>query len=286
MKQVVLIVFDSVRLDHVGYNGYERDTTPNIDGMASKFNALVPAPILPITNSSAYAMLTGQTKQVLSGNKCPQNIKMLQRFMPRSMIGANHTLLFSALKWNLGWKYHYLMEAHPPFIRPCREIIRWFLESLRKESPCFTMLWFLETHAPYTADKSFDCFYNDDVPTIEGEVVYYDLTFPEPDFRRHMAQYDSSIHNLDDAIAPILAEANDDTLIIVCSDHGDYLGEHGFWFTHAGRPGPDILRPVFMSMSQPSPRDGGDVTILDIAPTVAEWLNIQKQDCWEGHSLL
>jgi len=36
MKNVVYITVDSLRADHVGFNGYDRDTTPNLDSVASE----------------------------------------------------------------------------------------------------------------------------------------------------------------------------------------------------------------------------------------------------------
>ncbi|WP_254280365.1 sulfatase [Haloarcula marina] len=36
MDNVLLVTIDSLRADHVGYHGYERDTTPNIDRLASE----------------------------------------------------------------------------------------------------------------------------------------------------------------------------------------------------------------------------------------------------------
>ena len=35
-RNVVLVVLDSVRADHVGAYGYERPTTPRLDALASK----------------------------------------------------------------------------------------------------------------------------------------------------------------------------------------------------------------------------------------------------------
>jgi arylsulfatase A-like enzyme len=35
MQNVVLVTIDSLRADHVGYHGYERDTTPNLDELAA-----------------------------------------------------------------------------------------------------------------------------------------------------------------------------------------------------------------------------------------------------------
>lgn len=314
MKNVIVVVFDSVRQDHLSCYGYPRDTSPNIDALAKKgscFNARVSEPINPITKSSAYGMLSGQSQQVLTADICPHNLPLLQQVVAPSLLASNHLLLFSGTKWNVGFKYGYLMEANPAFFRPCREITAWFMYWGLSGKPRFSLLWFNETHSEYRfKEATAERFIKDDVPTLSGDIVLYNYlelkkTSPDNpnycvDFRKHMAQYDAAIHNLDGAIGPILALADDDTLIIVCSDHGDYMGEFGHWFTHAWRDdhipveqrpealrqARDVLRPIFMVMSQPSPRNGGEATILDLAPTVAEWLDVQPLDFWEGKSLL
>jgi len=100
---------------------------------------------------------------------------------------------------------------------------------------------------------------------------------------------------LDDAIQPVLNLANDDVLALVCSDHGDFMGEYGHWFTHAWKDeegrydameARHVLRPIFLVSSQLSSRNNSKATILDIAPTVAEWHDIPQLSGWEGVSLL
>lgn len=61
MRNIVLITFDSLRADHTGYWGYERDTTPNLDEMAE--NGIVyRRGIAPAsrTNPSMAGIFTGE----------------------------------------------------------------------------------------------------------------------------------------------------------------------------------------------------------------------------------
>lgn len=50
-RSVVLVTFDSMRVDHAGYGGYDRDTTPTLDRMAREGlwfdNAIAPGPSTP-----------------------------------------------------------------------------------------------------------------------------------------------------------------------------------------------------------------------------------------------
>ena len=60
-RNVVLVTYDSLRADHCGHMGYERDTTPNPDGLADDGvafeNAIAPA---SRTNPSMAGILTGE----------------------------------------------------------------------------------------------------------------------------------------------------------------------------------------------------------------------------------
>lgn len=60
-RNIVLVTYDSLRADHCGYIGYERDTTPNLDAMAEKgisfTNAIAPA---SRTNPSMAGVMTGE----------------------------------------------------------------------------------------------------------------------------------------------------------------------------------------------------------------------------------
>ncbi|WP_164471776.1 sulfatase [Halosimplex salinum] len=60
-RNVVLVTYDSLRADHCGHWGYERDTSPNLDAMAETGvvyeNAIAPA---SRTNPSMAGILTGE----------------------------------------------------------------------------------------------------------------------------------------------------------------------------------------------------------------------------------
>jgi len=312
MKRVILIVFDSVRQDHLSCYGYGRKTTPNIDKLVEEsgsiFDAKVADSLLPGTAYSMYSILSGQTEIKPVKSVCPPlNVerKMIQQKAIPSLFGSNHILLFSGLKWDGGWNYKFLMERYPPLRVPAQHIVDWFWFVEREyesdyplERPHFSMLWLNDTHSPYVPDDSWKDFIDDNMPIVNimGDVRLYDPNLLKesggaPDFKKHMAYYDAAIHNLDNVIAPILQLKDEETLIIVCSDHGDWLGEYGHWFTHGMNLlesevtlAVSLLRPVFLVMSQPSTYK--TATLLDIAPTIATWLSIEPELFWEGKSLL
>jgi arylsulfatase len=61
MRNILLITFDSLRADHTGFMGYERDTTPTIDKMAQEGVTYENAvSVAPRTNMSMTSVMTGE----------------------------------------------------------------------------------------------------------------------------------------------------------------------------------------------------------------------------------
>lgn len=303
MRKAIVIVLDSVRQDHVGCYGYPRNTTPNIDKLAGQGTVLdgyIPEPMMPGTVAAAYSFLSGQDEQTLRVAECPQDIELLQTFLRPSLIASNHGMFCNVAGWNIGWDFHNLCESRPFEKLPGDYIVSWFLKAYTKMAPVFSLLWFVDTHALYLQDDSWKVFMNDAQPTVSGELRFYDPGLLKenngsPDFRKHMAYYDAAIHRVDAVIAPILDLADDETLIIVCADHGDFMGEFGHWFTHnyaAGPPGADyekvkeVLRPVPMVISQPVKGNFDRVNLMDMTATIANWTGVDRRDWWVGRPLL
>lgn len=76
MKNIILITFDSLRADHCGYCGYERETTPNVDSLAQEgigfTNAVSPA---SRTNPSMAGIFTGTPLVTRDQVSNPENSK-------------------------------------------------------------------------------------------------------------------------------------------------------------------------------------------------------------------
>jgi arylsulfatase A-like enzyme len=100
--------------------------------------------------------------------------------------------------------------------RPAAEINAAFLgwQATTRGRPFFAFLNYYDAHAPYQAPPAFGA------------------RFALPTDRRHMGEYDASIAYIDQEIDRLLQELQrrgvlDNTIVIVTSDHGEQLGEHG-----------------------------------------------------------
>jgi arylsulfatase A-like enzyme len=70
MDNILLITIDSLRADHVGYHGYERDVTPNIDALAAEGSRFLNAySHVGGTRYSFPSILTGVTPMMYGGHE-------------------------------------------------------------------------------------------------------------------------------------------------------------------------------------------------------------------------
>ncbi|HYD36491.1 MAG TPA: sulfatase-like hydrolase/transferase [Allosphingosinicella sp.] len=80
----------------------------------------------------------------------------------------------------------------------------------------------------------------------------------------------------------------DRTLIVINSDHGYNLGEHGGLVGAYSLYRESIWTPLLIVGPHPHlPRGRHDeiVTLLDVAPTLAELIGLREANPWQGHSL-
>lgn len=72
MNDILLVTVDSLRADHVGWHGYERDTTPNLDALADRSHtctntfahACSTRPSFPSILTSSYALMYGGYERI------------------------------------------------------------------------------------------------------------------------------------------------------------------------------------------------------------------------------
>ena len=162
----------------------------------------------------------------------------------------------------------------------------------RKEHPFLLVASFTHPHDPYEARPEFwDLYDHDaiDMPAVELpyeeqdpfsqrildgiEATGSDVTDEQVRNARHA--YYANVSYFDSKLGQIVAALEetgqlDDTIIIVCADHGDMLGERGLWykmnwFEHSAR--------VPLLMAGPGVKqgtDGGACSLIDILPTLMD----------------
>ncbi len=157
--------------------------------------------------------------------------------------------------------------------RVCAQARRWLGEWSSSEEPFFAFLHFMEPHIRYAAPGSYRHRHLPrGVPGARAERVNQDpwkfLTgrseMTEEDFDLLGRLYDGEISYVDQRVRQIVemlrtARLLDDTLLVVTSDHGENLGDHGF-MDHAYCLYDTLLRVPLIMRGPEGFSGGGRVT--------------------------
>jgi arylsulfatase A-like enzyme len=106
--------------------------------------------------------------------------------------------------------------------------------------------------------------------------------------------YDADIRHVDDYMGRLFRlleelDLSDRTVVILTSDHGEEFGEHGNWFHAKHLYGEIINVPLIIRLPDRFQRSGRvsvPVSLLDLAPTIAELAGAKRHESWGGTSLL
>jgi hypothetical protein len=99
--------------------------------------------------------------------------------------------------------------------------------------------------------------------------------------------YADEVRHVDEALTPFLAALADDTVVVLTSDHGEALGEHGAWGHGLNLYQEGVLVPLLARGPGVPPGDvDTPVQLLDLGPTVLELMGVAGADGMVGRSLL
>lgn len=184
--------------------------------------------------------------------------------------------------------------------------IRW-LEQHTKPGDDRFFLWvhYQDPHGPYMPPPEYEKRFERPLTSEaeiarggtnsgKGQVPLYQLLHEEQRPEPYRIRYDGEIRFFDDQFARLVEwlKANDlykDSLIVFTSDHGESLGEHGYWFCHGENVYreetrvpmivrfPDGSRRTASERTGRYARVGAFVGHLDLWPTVLEALGLKGE---------
>ena len=285
---VVLITIDTLRADHVGCYGYKQIKTPNIDGLAADGARFERAfAVVPVTLPSHTSMLTGTYPMLsgmhdFSGNKLsplqPTLASVLKQagYQTGAVIAA--AVLDSRFGLNQGFDFYY---DHFDFNR---------LDEANLDQ--------MERSGNVVADVALDWLAKNSQNKFFLWVHLYDPHFPyrppEPYSREYAAQpYDGEIAFADEQVGRLLRFLKEkgiyrNTVIVLCGDHGESLGEHGekthgFFIYNATMHVPLIIR---LPENAAARVVADPVSLVDLMPTVLGAVGLEIPSQVQGRSLL
>ncbi len=243
---IVLIVMDTTRPDHLSLYGHDRETSPHLSELARESRTFDQARSTSSWTSPAHAsMFTGlypgahgttQASWTLPDSLTTLAEVLSARGYTTASVSGN-PMLTEERGFAQGFA-HYVQTWWGPTARTdLRSLAE--IEALvaTLPSPYFLFVNLIGPHSPYdSCGPECERFTSDPFksPRANRWLEHYRGThvFSDEDLERLSDLYDAELRRADSIVGEIVGDVRargriDDTLLIVTSDHGENLGDHG-----------------------------------------------------------
>ncbi|MCE9638223.1 MAG: sulfatase [Planctomycetes bacterium] len=301
---------DTTRPDHLGCYGYARPTSPAIDALAARgvrfdrawSHAPETGPSLATVLTSRRAPATG-----VRGNaeRLDDSLPTLATVAKASGLRTGAFVSTVLLRrdvcgFDRGFDVYDDQMTDPCFghdraqriaERTVDAAVAWLGASAE---PSFCWVHLYEPHGPYTPPEPTPAL-DATRTTLEPQAIRkewvpaYQRVGDSLDAADYVDRYDREIAVMDRHLARLFAAADpSQTLVVVHADHGEALGEDGYWFRHGSLLHDAALRVPWI-VAGPGVAAGrvvgADVRLIDLAPTVLDLAGLQPAEGAEGNDL-
>jgi len=293
---IILITADTLRADHMGVYGYERNTTPSLDriaGISVRFtNATTP---LPRTTPALASLMTGLWPQHHGSREVSDpftggtTLAEILRESGYATVGVSANWVASA-KQNMHRGFQaFISLKHGKADDRAQFVTDSALTAARlapKDKPLFLWVHYMDPHFPYHPPKSYPA-------TPPGETckkIMRDITrkrlrlgvvqgnragIGERSLEDCVQLYDAEIAYMDSQIGHLLKGLASDgrlenVILVFTSDHGESFGEAGLFYEH-GSTLHDAVLKVPLLITAPGVKAGVDEQVIrleDLMPTI------------------
>ncbi len=301
---VILISVDTLRADHLSCYGYTRLKTPHIDSLtrggtlfaeiSSQAPITLPSHVSLLTSTYPFANGIRENAQVLPpGTGTLATVLASRGYSTAAFIGG----YFLARRFGLAQGFQtydspfetQVVNAALDLKRPAAQVLQSAQHWLEQNSggPFFVFVHLFDLHEPYNPPAA------------------YRSRAPQSEYDQELAYVDDSLGSFFDFLARSGLDRR--ALIVLFSDHGESLGDHGedthgyfiyrstlhvplifHWPTETrnsksetgnSEPVSSFKVPVSNSVEAPA-------SLIDVAPTILSFLGVHPPPTFCGHTLL
>ncbi len=312
-RNVIILMVDTLRADHLGYHGYGRPTTPGLDRFAEKSSAFM--------SHFSHASRTGPSVASLFTSLHVRShgvVNPIGQWDGKGVLEESRTTLAEILSAagyscravvsnpNVYHMYGFAQgfEAyHPvPLHSDAGRINAMAIQQLAgmKEKPFFLYLHYMDPHSPYSAPPAFGRAFSDDkyAGFLTGEhsqidrILRGEIRTTRADEKHLVDLYDQEVRYWDwefGRLTGFLEESGllENTVVVVVSDHGEEFFEHGGVLHGYTLYGEQLRVPLVVWAPGFLPRKVGGVTRnIDVLPTILDLLDLPVPREIQGESLV
>jgi arylsulfatase A-like enzyme len=321
---VVLLVIDTLRPDHMSCYGYEKQTTSNIDKLAEEgflFERCYSTSSW--TLPACVSMLTGLYCQAHNANQWESKISEQLPFLPEILsdngfycmgVSSNpflsvkqgfgrgfdvfdDTTVIASAEWSFpltGSQYKSIVLASTGATATRRAME--FLNDRPQDKPFFLLVHYMDCHADYVPPPPYDTNFD---PNYSGKITghvqsqRFDTNIEKRDLAHIISLYDGEIAYTDNQVGQLLdhlkaLELEKDTLVILTADHGEEFLEHGNWFHGHTLYEECVKVPLVIRWPGKIPVGKSSrevISLVDVPPTVLGALGVDLPKGLHGNNL-
>jgi len=269
-RNLLLVTVDTLRADHLGFAGYARDTSPNLDGLAREGTWFARCYSQSATTGASHATIFTSLPPdrhgvVANKQRFPADVPSLMTELRRhgyATAGFASSVVVGR-KSGLQDVFEHFddqltvaeLNRQQRYERPAGDTVaavRAWIEQAPPDKPFFVWMHLIDPHGPYQAPVDPDRYVGDplfgkigrDYPIgkedfVPGTIPSYQVLGGRTDADYYVARYDAEIRYADAKLGELLAFLRErgrdrDTLVAVTADHGETLAEpgHRLVFSH------------------------------------------------------
>jgi len=305
---LLVVLVDTWRADHAGFLGCPRDVTPNLDRLVRSGivfeNAKAQA---SWTKPSVATLLTGlmPSRHLAVSEPLPPPVRgtdlrrdattfvevLRARGWETAMWSNNpHILPARGFAQGAARFFDYVhrldrsIDSDPGRAgRMLPDVAHWLREERDPSRPFCAYVHVMDPHAPYRAPPEFRGRFGDaeppafpagDGPGSPEDEARDAGSVPPDQLQPAIDAYDEEILSVDAALGPFLEQVRErwpDTVIVVCSDHGEEFHDHGrFGHAHSLYEELTHVPLVIWVPGTSGARIATQVRLMDVFPTVLE----------------
>ncbi len=315
---VIMITVDTLRYDHTPFGGYHRRTMPSTASFFQNGINFLRAETVRTQTTPAYAsMLTGLYPYKTGVRELYAPLHSQIPNLPEELKKHGYqTAAFVSSFVMIGRfsGFNHGFDTYDDFVlerelsrnnyertapNTVDHVIPW-LKNVRRDKPFFLFLHFIDPHSPYHPPEVYSKqFKSEQHHELERANIPDNALIPGTlDQYQYIDSYDGEIAYLDSQLERLYSifkqqgfEKN--TWFLFAADHGESLGDHGIYFRHGNASWETQSRipmvwlpPLPLRSTYKSAARKNVVSLVDVTPTILDFLGIHSVNVHDGESLL
>ncbi len=289
-RNVVVIIGDALRGDRMSLFDYARPTTPYFDEKQENGDLAFASRAYSVCAESYCGLMSiARSKFVHQFSRSSLTLQaVLQRhgYRARYMLGGDHTNFYGLSEAYGSADYYWDGSMGAEYVNDDSTVVKQAAAlPLWDGKPEYLQFHLMSTHGLGMRQEAFQRY-------TPARNYYSGLLGADTETRRVWAEnfYDNGMLQFDATVQSLLSTLDErgyleDAVVVVTGDHGELLGEGGF-FGHAKSIHNQVLDIPLIIMrfgyEGPNLNSSGGASQIDIAPTVLYELGLPVPETWAG----